>query len=67
MRALAWLFAGPRRLAGAQRLGRLAQRPFTRGGVIHDLPGPLPELDPHPRPGAGQPQSFRSRWRRERT
>jgi L-lactate dehydrogenase complex protein LldF len=41
MRGMAWLFAGPRRFALAQRLGRLAQRPFTRGGRIRRLPPPL--------------------------
>ena len=41
MRSAAWLFAGPRRLAAAQRVGRLGQRPFVRAGSIRHLPGPL--------------------------
>jgi L-lactate dehydrogenase complex protein LldF len=66
MRSLAWVFAGPRRLAAAQRLGRLGQRPFVHQGSIHRLPGPLArwtrtrDLQPLPR------ESFRSWWQRER-
>jgi L-lactate dehydrogenase complex protein LldF len=41
MRAAAWIFAGPRRFRVATRLGRLAQRPFSRDGTIRRLPGPL--------------------------
>jgi L-lactate dehydrogenase complex protein LldF len=41
MRMLAEIFATPRRFASATRLGRLAQRPFLRGGVIRNAPGPL--------------------------
>jgi L-lactate dehydrogenase complex protein LldF len=44
MGALAWAFRGPRRLALAARLARLAQRPLLRGnggGRIRRAPGPL--------------------------
>jgi L-lactate dehydrogenase complex protein LldF len=41
MRLVAWLFGGKRRFALAQRLGRLAQRPFVRDGKISRLPRPL--------------------------
>jgi L-lactate dehydrogenase complex protein LldF len=41
MRAAAWLFADARRFVTAERLGRAAQRPFTRGGMIRRLPPPL--------------------------
>ena len=41
MRAAAAAFAGPRRLALAQRLARVAQRPFVRRGRIPWAPGPL--------------------------
>jgi L-lactate dehydrogenase complex protein LldF len=41
MRGVAWLFGGGRRFALAQRLGRLVQRPFVRGGKISRLPRPL--------------------------
>jgi L-lactate dehydrogenase complex protein LldF len=64
MRLVAWVFGGPRRLAIAQRLGRLAQRPFLRGGVIARLPGPLAgwtrsrDLEPIAR------ESFREWWLR---
>jgi L-lactate dehydrogenase complex protein LldF len=66
MRGMAWLFAGPRRFALAQRLGRLAQRPFTRGGRIRRLPPPLAawtrtrDLKPVAR------ESFRDWWRGRR-
>jgi L-lactate dehydrogenase complex protein LldF len=66
MRSLAWLFGRPRRFAAAQRLGRLAQRPFVHHGSIRRLPGPLAgwtrsrDLQPLAR------ESFRSWWRRER-
>ena len=66
MRGLAWLFGSPRRLAAAQRLAGVTQRPFVRGHVIRRLPGPLRELDSHPGSRAGQPREFRARWRRER-
>src|ERR1019366_1737466 len=38
MRAAAWLFAGPRRFAAAERVGRLGQGPPTRGGTMPPLP-----------------------------
>jgi L-lactate dehydrogenase complex protein LldF len=41
MRAVAWVFGNPRRFALAQRLGRIAQRPLVRGGLIGRLPPPL--------------------------
>jgi L-lactate dehydrogenase complex protein LldF len=41
MRAAAWTFGEGRRLALAQRLGRIAQRPFLRAGVVRRLPPPL--------------------------
>jgi L-lactate dehydrogenase complex protein LldF len=37
----AWMFARRGRFAFAQRLGRIAQRPFLRRGAIRRLPGPL--------------------------
>jgi L-lactate dehydrogenase complex protein LldF len=65
-RALGWVFQTPRRFALAQRLGRLAQRPLLRGGVIRRLPGVLGgwtrgrDLRPVAR------ETFREWWRRER-
>jgi L-lactate dehydrogenase complex protein LldF len=38
MGAAAWAFTSARRYRAAQRLGRLAQRPFVRGGVARRLP-----------------------------
>jgi L-lactate dehydrogenase complex protein LldF len=65
MRSIAWLFGSPRRLATAQRLGRLGQRAFVRGGSIRRLPGPLAKWTRTRdlRPVAAE--SFRSWWRRE--
>lgn len=66
MRAAEWVFSGPRRLAAAQQLGRLGQRPFVRTGWIRRLPGPLGKWTQSRdlRPIAAE--SFRSWWRRER-
>jgi L-lactate dehydrogenase complex protein LldF len=41
MRTLAWVFARAGRLRVAQRLGRIAQRPLVRSGLIRRLPPPL--------------------------
>jgi L-lactate dehydrogenase complex protein LldF len=63
MGAAGWVFGGSRRLATAQRFGRLAQAPLVRRGAIHWLPGPLGgwtrgrDLRPVAR------QSFRDWWR----
>jgi L-lactate dehydrogenase complex protein LldF len=64
MRGAAWLFARPGRFARAQRLGRLAQRPFVRSGAIRRLPPPLAAWTRTRdlKPVAGQ--SFRTWWRR---
>jgi L-lactate dehydrogenase complex protein LldF len=62
MRAVAWVFRGPRRFAIMRRLARLAQLPLVRDGRIRRLPGPLAgwtqsrDLDPLPQ------QSFRDWW-----
>ena len=65
-RAIAWVFGGPRRFGLAQRLGRLAQRPLLRGGVIRGLPGLLGgwTRGRDLRPVAGE--TFREWWSRER-
>jgi L-lactate dehydrogenase complex protein LldF len=39
MRALAWMFAEPRRYERAQRLARVTGRPFARDGLVKRLPG----------------------------
>ena len=65
MRALAWVFRRPGRLARTEQLGRLAQRPFVRGGRVRRAPGlgawtrarDLPALPA---------QSFRAWWRARR-
>ena len=64
--SMAWLFASSRRLAIAQRLARIGQRPFVRGGRIRHLPGPLAawtktrDLKPVAR------RTFRSWWEQRR-
>jgi len=66
MRLAAWVFGGSRRLGAAERLGRLVQRPFVRGGVIRRLPLGLGawtrsrDLRPLAR------ESLRDWWKRER-
>jgi L-lactate dehydrogenase complex protein LldF len=65
MRAVAWVFRRPGRLARTERLGRLVQRPFARGGRVRRAPGlgawtrarDLPALPS---------QSFRGWWRARR-
>jgi L-lactate dehydrogenase complex protein LldF len=65
--AAAGLMAGPRRFAWVQRLGRVAQRPLSRGGVVRRLPRPLDgwtrgrDLRPVPS------ETFREWWARERS
>jgi len=66
MRSAAWLFAGPRRLAAAQRVGRLGQRPFVRAGSIRRLPGPLAKWTRTRDLKPVAEKSFRSWWRERR-
>lgn len=66
MRSVAWFFGSPRRLRAAQRLGRLAQRPFIRKGSIRRLPGPLGNWTRTRDLKPVATESFRSWWRRER-
>ena len=44
----------PRRFAAAQRLGRVAERPLLRRGLVRRLPGPLARLDARARPAPGR-------------
>jgi L-lactate dehydrogenase complex protein LldF len=63
MGAARWAFGGPRRLAAAQRLARLAQRPFVRAGRIRRLPPPLAAWTRTRDLKAAPPQTFRDWWR----
>jgi L-lactate dehydrogenase complex protein LldF len=63
MGAVRWVFGGPRRLAAAQRLARLAQRPFVRAGRIRRLPPPLAAWTRTRDLTAAPPQTFREWWR----
>ena len=66
MRALAKTFSDPALYENAQRLARVGQWPFARGGEIGSLPGRLAgwtkvrDLKPVPK------QSFRGWWKEER-
>jgi len=63
MRLLGWVFAGRRRFEWAQRLGRVAQRPFRRRGRIERLPGELRGWTAGRDLPAVPPSSFRDWWR----
>ena len=64
--AAAWAFGSPRRFAAAQKLGRAAELPLVRGGLVRRLPAPLAgwtqgrDLRPVAR------ETFREWWARER-
>ena len=59
----AWTFGGAGRLRAAQRIGRIAQIPFSRGGLIRRLPPPLAGWT-RSRDLRALPQStFRTWWR----
>lgn len=65
MRLLAWAFRRPGRLAHAERLGRILQRPFVRRGRVRRAPGlgawtQSRDLPPLPS------RSFRAWWRARR-
>ena len=59
MRAVAWVFGSPRRLAAAQRLGRIVP--------IRRLPGPLAKWTRTRDLKPVAAESFRSWWKRERS
>jgi L-lactate dehydrogenase complex protein LldF len=65
MRAAAWVFGSPRRLAFAQRLGRLVSRPFAGSGAIRKMPPPLSRWTRTRDLKPPAQESFRSWWRRE--
>jgi L-lactate dehydrogenase complex protein LldF len=64
LRAVAWLFARPGRFALAQRLARLAQRPFVRRGAIRRLPPPLAAWTRTRDLKPVAAESFRTWWKR---
>jgi L-lactate dehydrogenase complex protein LldF len=64
MKTMAAIFARPRRFAAAQRLGRLAQRPFIRHGMLTRLPGPLANWTRTRDLKPLAPESFRDWWQR---
>ena len=66
MRSVAWVFGGRRRFTFAQRLARLTQRPFLRGGRIRRLPGPLAAWTRNRDLRPVAPQTFRDWWEQRR-
>ncbi len=56
-------FGSARRFSFAQRLGRVAQRPFARSGRIRSLPGPLAAWTRTRDLAPLAPRSFRDWWR----
>jgi L-lactate dehydrogenase complex protein LldF len=66
MQTVARVFSDPKLYEGAQRLARIGQWPFARGGSIGRLPGRLAgwtavrDLEPIPK------QTFREWWKRNR-
>jgi len=62
LRATAWAFRSPRRMAFAQRLARLAQAPFARNGSLSRLPPPLSGWTRSRDLKAVAATSFRSWW-----
>jgi L-lactate dehydrogenase complex protein LldF len=63
MRAAGFVFGSARRLRGAQRLARVAQRPFVRNGVLRRLPPPLGRWTATRDLKPAASQSFRDWWR----
>lgn len=63
MRALAQTFSSRRRYEAAQRVGRLAQWPFSRRESIERLPGPLAAWTKTRDMRPIQAESFRDWWR----
>ena len=62
MRTVGWIFGSRRRFTLAQRIARLAQRPFARAGRIRRLPGPLGAWTKSRDLKAVAPQTFRDWW-----
>jgi L-lactate dehydrogenase complex protein LldF len=63
MRAALWMFGSSGRMAAAQHLGRIAQKPLVHDGVIFRLPGPLSGWTDARDFPALPPQSFRAWWK----
>ncbi|HEY1275646.1 MAG TPA: LutB/LldF family L-lactate oxidation iron-sulfur protein [Thermoleophilaceae bacterium] len=66
MRALGRLFRSRRGYERAQRLGRAAQRPLVRDGLIRRAPGPLAAWTRARDLAPVADETFREWWRRER-
>lgn len=66
MQAVLWLFGGPRRMAAARALGRVAQRALVQDGLISRLPGPLHGWTDSRDFPALPAQSFREWWKRRK-
>jgi L-lactate dehydrogenase complex protein LldF len=62
MGVVGWIFGSRRRFASAQRLARLAQRPFSRRGWIRRLPPPFSAWTRTRDLKAAPSQTFREWW-----
>ncbi len=67
MRAASFALGGGSRLAAAQQLGRLAQRPFEKDGQLRHLPGLLSSWTDFRDLAAIPQQSFRDWWAHRET
>ncbi len=66
MRVAAFSFAGGDRLALAQKLGRIGQRPFEHDGMLHKLPGVLSGWTSARDLQAIPKESFRDWWQQRK-
>jgi L-lactate dehydrogenase complex protein LldF len=66
LRRLARIFGSQSRYERAQRLGRVLQRPFSRGGFLTRYPGPLARWGESRDLPSLPAESFREWWSRER-
>jgi L-lactate dehydrogenase complex protein LldF len=64
LRLVAWVFGGRRRFVAAQRVARIVQRPFSRGGTISRLPPPLAAWTRTRDLRPAAETTFREWWRR---
>jgi L-lactate dehydrogenase complex protein LldF len=63
--AAAWAFGSPRRFAAAQKAGRAAEAPLTRGGLVRRLPPPLAGWSQGRDLRRVARETFRELWARE--
>jgi L-lactate dehydrogenase complex protein LldF len=67
MKVASVVLSGPSLLSAAQKLARLAQRPFAADGELRNLPGPLSAWTHNRDLRAVAAESFRDWWARRET